>query len=474
MMQLPLVTAVALGVVLVALAVVRSRFVRARLAFAAVLLLVAAAFELALVRAIGDPALMGGLARLCLVAAGLFAVVSLLFNPWRLDRPSERVPAIVQDVIVIALFAIAATMLLDEKVLTTSAVGAVVVGFALQDTLGNFFAGLAIQVEKPFRIGQWIRVGDFEGRVEEVTWRATKLLTKAGQFVIVPNSVVAKDPILNYSEPIVPTRLQVDIGLSYDAAPNLAKRALLEALSNAPLVLRDPAPDVVVIDFAASSVNYRVRFWIADFGQDDLAYDQVRSNLWYTLRRHGIEIPYPIQIEYSRDEQPARPPTRIRYVADRLAQIDLFAGLDDDGRTRLAEACPEHLFGAGERIVRQGDAGQSMFVVLDGRVRITLEPSGQEVAVTSSGGFFGEMSMLTGDPRTATVSALDDALLLEITADRFRELALARAGLVEHVSEMVTSRRAGLESARAAAEHANAMVPTKAGLITRIKEYLSL
>ena len=142
-----------------------------------------------------------------------------------------------------------------------------------------------------------------------------------------------------------------------------------------------------------------------------MAYDQVRSNLWYTLRRHGIEIPYPIQVEYSREEQPARPPSRIRYVADRLAQIDLFAGLDDDGRTRLAEACPEHLFGAGERIVRQGDAGQSMFVVLDGRVRITLEPSGQEVAVTSRGGFFGEMSMLTGDPRTATVSALDDALL---------------------------------------------------------------
>ena len=473
-MQLPLVTAVALGVVLVALAAVRSRFVRARLVFAAVLLVVAAALELALGRAIGDPALMGGLARLCLVAAGLFVAVSLLLNPWRLERPSERVPAIVQDVIVIALFTIAATMLLDEKVLTTSAVGAVVVGFALQDTLGNFFAGLAIQVEKPFRIGQWIRVGGFEGRVEEVTWRATKLLTKAGQFVIVPNSLVAKDPILNYSEPIVPTRLQVDIGLSYDAAPNLAKRALLEALSNAPLVLRDPAPDAVVIDFAASSVSYRVRFWIGDFGQDDLAYDQVRSNLWYTLRRHGIEIPYPIQIEYSRDEPPARPPSRIRYVADRLAQIDLFAGLDDAGRTRLAEACPEHLFGAGERIVRQGDAGQSMFVVLDGRVRITLEPSGQEVAVTSRGGFFGEMSMLTGEPRTATVSALDDALLVEITADRFRELALARTGLVEQVSEMVVARRAGLESARAAAEQAHAKAPARAGLIARIKKSLSL
>ena len=211
-MQLPLVTVVALGVVLAALAAVRSRFLRARLAFAAVLLIAAAALEVALGNAWGDPVLIGGLARLSIVAAGIVALVALAFNPWRQDRPSDRVPAIVQDVVVIALFAVAATLLLDEKLLTTSAVGAVVIGFALQDTLGNFFAGLAIQVEKPFRVGHWIRVGDFEGKVQEVTWRATKLLTKAGQFVIVPNSVAAKDPILNYSEPTVPTRLEIEIG----------------------------------------------------------------------------------------------------------------------------------------------------------------------------------------------------------------------------------------------------------------------
>ena len=211
-----------------------------------------------------------------------------------------------------------------------------------------------------------------------------------------------------------------------------------------------------------------------DYAGDAAARDQVRSNLWYTLRRHGIEIPYPIQVEYSREEPAARPPARIRYVAGRLADIDLFAGLDDDERARLAEACQEHLFGAGERIVRQDDAGQSMFVVLDGRVRVTLEPSGQEVAVISRSAFFGEMSMLTGDPRTATVSALDDATLLEIPAERFRELALARAGLVEQVSEVVSSRRAGLESARAAAEDAQASAPARAGLLGRIKRYLSL
>ena len=114
-------------------------------------------------------------------------------------------------------------------------VGAVVVGFALQDTLGNLFAGLAIQIEKPFRVGQWVRIGEFEGRVQEVTWRATKLLTKAGQFVIVPNSVMSKDPILNHSEPTIPTRIDVEIGASYDVPPNDVTRALHEALDNAPL-----------------------------------------------------------------------------------------------------------------------------------------------------------------------------------------------------------------------------------------------
>lgn len=473
-MQLPLATGVAFAVVLAALAAVSNRFVRARLGFAAVLLFVALGFDIAVARAVGDPALVGGLARLLLVAGGIVAGVGLLFNPWRQDRVSERVPAIVQDVIVIALFAVAATLFLDEKFLTTSAVGAVVVGFALQDTLGNLFAGLAIQIEKPFRVGHWVRIGDFEGRVQEVTWRATKLLTKAGQFVIVPNSVMSKDPILNYSEPTVPTRVEVAIGASYDHPPNVVRVALLEALDNAPLVLRDPAPEIVFDEFGASSLDFKVYFWIADFGRDYVARDQVRSNIWYTFRRHNIEIPYPIQIEYSREESNPRSSERLHALADRLGAIDLFAGFDDVERMRLAEICRERLFGAGERIVRQGDAGQSMFVVLEGRVRVTLEPSGQELAVTTAGGFFGELSMLTGDPRTATVTALDDALLLEITSDRFRELAVRRASLVEQVSAVVSARRQGLVDAHAAADGARASAPAPQSLLSRVKAFLSL
>jgi len=218
-------------------------------------------------------------ARLVLVLATVNATVALLANKWRDDRPNDRFPGIVQDAAVIVLFMAVGTMLLREQLLATSAVGAVVLGFALQDTLGNLFAGLAIQIEKPFRVGHWIQISEREGQVHEITWRATKLRTKAGQFLIVPNSVIAKDPILNFSEPTVPTRVEVEVGASYGSPPNAVKRALLEAIANAPLVMRSPEPQVAIKAFGGSAIEYLAQFWIEDYAADRTALDQVRTSI---------------------------------------------------------------------------------------------------------------------------------------------------------------------------------------------------
>ncbi len=367
-----------------------------------------------------------------------------------------------------------ATVLLREQLLTTSAVGAVVVGFALQDTLGNLFAGLAIQIEKPFRVGQWVQVGsEREGQVQEITWRATKLRTKAGQFLIIPNSVIAKEPVLNYSEPTVPTRIDVEVGASYSTPPNEVKRAVQEALANSPLVMKAPEPQVVIKGFGGSAIDYLAQFWIEDYAIDRAARDQVRTNLWYTFRRHKIEMPYPIQIQYERDEEPLRTDQHVAAAAGRLAAVDLFASLTQEARHALALSGDEHLFAAGETIVRQGAAGDSMFVVLSGRVRVSIDPAGQEVAVIPAGGFFGEMSMLTGDARTATVKAIEDSVILEISAADFRALAEANPALIDHVSTVVGTRRTGLEEARASA--AAVVAPeAKQNFLARMRKFLTL
>lgn len=394
-------------------------------------------------------------------------------NPWREDRPSDRFPAIVQDVTVIALFGVIGTVWLREQLLTTSAVGAVVVGFALQDTLGNLFAGLAIQIEKPFRVGQWVQFGEREGQVQQITWRATKLRTKAGQFLIVPNSVISKEPVLNHSEPTVPTRIDVEIGASYSSPPNDVKRAIQEAMANSPLVMKAPEPQVVIKAFGASAIDYVAQFWIEDYAIDRTARDQVRTNLWYTFRRHDIEIPYPIQVQYERSEEPIRTERHIAAAAERLAGVSLFSTLDADARMALANSADEQLFGAGEAIVRQGADGDSMFVLMKGSARVVLEPSGQEVAVIPEGGFFGEMSMLTGDRRSATVKAVADVAVLEISARDFRELAIANSGLLDHISTIMTERRTGLEDARASAAVV-AAPEIRHNLLARMRRFLTL
>ena len=400
-------------------------------------------------------------------------MVALLANPWRQDRPSDRFPAIVQDVTVLALFGVIGTLLLREQLLTTTAVGAVVIGFALQDTLGNLFAGLAIQIEKPFRVGQWVQFGDREGQVQEITWRATKLRTKAGQFLIVPNSVISKEPVLNHSEPIIPTRIEVEIGASYSVPPNDVKRAMHEAIANSPLVMKAPEPQVVITAFGGSAIDYLAQFWIEDYAIDRTARDQVRTNLWYTFRRHNIEIPYPIQVQYERIEEPIRTERHIASAADHLARVSLFKPLSEEARVALARSANEQLFAAGEAIVRQDADGDSMFVLMNGSARVVLEPSGQEVAVIPAGGFFGEMSMLTGDRRSATVKALADVAVLEISARHFRELALATPGLVDHVSTIMSERRTGLDDARATAA-ALAVPEAKQTFMARMRRFLTL
>src|SRR4030095_4489430 len=139
---------------------------------------------------------------LFLMLAGLNGLGVSALNPLRKDRISEQFPNIVQDALIFGTFFIIATVVFKETILTASAVGAVVVGFALQDTLGNAFAALGLKVEKPFRVGHWIKVGEFEGKVSQVTWRATKLLTRAGTYVVVPNNIISKESITNYFEPI--------------------------------------------------------------------------------------------------------------------------------------------------------------------------------------------------------------------------------------------------------------------------------
>jgi CRP-like cAMP-binding protein len=200
----------------------------------------------------------------------------------------------------------------------------------------------------------------------------------------------------------------------------------------------------------------------------------VRSAIYYSLRRHGYEIPFPMQVEIPRPEEPERASERIDRVSAILAPVALFAPLTREQRDELAARAAERIYGKGERIVRQGDTGGSMFVLHRGRVRV-VEASGGELAVFEAGGYFGEMSMLTGQPRSATVEAVEECQVLELTAASLREVALANPEVVTRISQVVAERQADLDRQKAeAAAGRPAVGEMHRSLLTRIQEFLRL
>jgi small-conductance mechanosensitive channel/CRP-like cAMP-binding protein len=408
---------------------------------------------------------------LLLAFGGINSVVALAINPWRSDRLPDRFPTIVQDSIVITLFAIAAAAVLQERVFAATAVSAVVLGLALQDTLGNFFAGLAIQIEKPFRVGHWVNVHGADGLVSEITWRATKVRTKSGTFVIVPNSLLSKDTIVNYSEPTIETRLDIEVGVSYEVAPNRVKATILDAIRDEPLISHVVPPEVLLVNFGESSMTYRVRVWIADFAADERLKDHVRSAIYYAFHRAGIVIPFPIRTVIMKP--PASTDVDPELVEQALRRVSIFADLPVEQRLQIAGVSHRGVYGAGESVVRQGAEGCSMFVLLSGEVAVLIDPGAREVARIPSGGFFGEMSLLTGEPRTATVRTTMDSELLEITADEFKEFVLANPSAVERLGNAIARRQAELDQARAAG-HGEAAGEASRGLVDRIRRFFNL
>ena len=192
--------------------------------------------------------------------------------------------------------------------LATSAITSLVLGLALQPILGNFFAGIVISLEKPFRLEDWIRVGELEGRVVEITWRTTHVRTRENDNLIIPNGKIAEEYVLNFYYPNRMHLARIHVGAHYSAPPYRVRRALLECVAGVDGVLDKPSPDVYVKEFGASAIDYELRVWIRDVAEVGRIKSELMSRIWESFKRHGITIPFPIRtLEFApRRQRPAQ------------------------------------------------------------------------------------------------------------------------------------------------------------------------
>jgi small-conductance mechanosensitive channel/CRP-like cAMP-binding protein len=330
--------------------------------------------------------------------------------------------------------------------LAGSGVIAIIIGLALQDTLGNIFAGFGLQAGQAYKVGDWLLVEGRHVEVVEINWRSTRLRNNDDVSFNIPNSQLAKDRIVNLYYPTPLHAMRVRIAIDHRVPPNEVKEALMRAAVSAPGVLPEPPPRIFLIDYAESAIQYEIKFWLNDGRRFPEIIDSVRTNAWYELERRDIRLAFPrrmLQVQKERASEPTG-----EQLAAIITQQPLFEDLDPEEGLRVAAFAHRVRFGRNEMIIRQGDNGESMFILLRGTASVEATRDGvlKRVAELRPGDCFGEMSLLTGEPRSATVSAKTDCEVLEIPKPAVAEVLRTNPELAERFSEVLVSRRQATEA----------------------------
>ena len=331
-------------------------------------------------------------------------------------------------------------------IFAASGVMAIILGYSAQATLSDVFAGLGLNITKQFSEGDLIRVfglGDVVGKVQDINWRFVNFLTLEGNNLSIPNSVVAKQPIANLSPPSLTRGIEILIPMPDNISPDKVKNILVSAAKQSFKVAKDHEPVASLLQMKGAENTFQLAYYTRE-PDENIVSDEIQSIIWYQLRRQGVKQSEGFDL---------RPLDRIK---ESLKKTDLFAFLNDEELGVLAENCGYHEYGPPERILEQGQKNESLFIIVKGLVEVFITtPTNQTVSVATltTGQYFGEMSLLTGDPVSATIIFKSESIIIEISHDNISPLFSKRAELIDKMSEAVVLRKLHNESVRSSLSH---------------------
>ncbi len=394
-------------------------------------------------------------AAILLTSNTVLQFLNLLLWDYLLRKQSDIViPRLVIDMINFVILAVIAVGVLNgvfgvrlTGFLVTSTVLSAVIGLSLQDVLSNLFAGLSLQMERPYGLGDWIHVSGYEGRVSQMNWRTLTIRTRNNDYIVIPNSTISKECVTNYCRPDHLHMGHAEVGVAYTHPPGIVKSVVARAVMETQGVQKDPCPDVLVTEFDDYSINYDVRYWITDYDRKPFIDDAVKCRIWYSLQRAGLRIPFPVRdviLHTVPEDHEARLREDLRNeVIRELRAIDLFSPLGNDQIAVLADRSSKLRFAQGETLVRQGTSGDSLYVICAGNVLVEVESADGVIATVAklkTGAYFGEMSLLTGEARSASVIAETETEVVVVEKSGLADLLESDSGILEPLSEILHTR----------------------------------
>jgi small-conductance mechanosensitive channel/CRP-like cAMP-binding protein len=385
------------------------------------------------------------------------ALVVALVNRYVWDLYFEKkrqtpIPHFLREVIGGVIFLIALLLVLSsgyhaeaqlKGLLAGSGIIAIIIGFAGQNFFAGIIAGISIQLNRPYKVGDWLQVGERFAEVMEINWRSTRLRTNDAIYLDIPNNDMVSHAIVNLHYPTEVHAMRIRVGVEYKNPPNRVKDALFRAASTAEGVLAEPKVRVFLVDFADFAVIYEIKFYMGNHARINEINDAVRTNVWYELKRQRITIPFPIRTLHV-ERRAARTVQEDQEEARTILRDEpLFECLSDAQIENMVKEARLNHFGRGERVIQEGAEGDSMFVLLRGAAQVSVSRNGSSipVATLSAGDCFGEMSLLTGERRTATVRAESDCYVMEISKPVMAEVIRDSPDCLERLSELLAKRK---------------------------------
>lgn len=394
-----------------------------------------------------------GAALVLLSTAVVIALVDrYLWDLYFEQRRQTVIPKFLRELVGAVIFLIALLLVLSfgyhaerelTGLVTASGAAAIFLAFATQNLLGGVIAGMSLQINKPYKVGDWLHVGERFAEVMEINWRSTRFRTNDAIYLDIPNNEIVRQTIVNLHYPQQLHAMRIVVGVDYNTPPNKVKDALMQATLQAEGVQKNPEPKVYLKDFGDFAISYEIKFWMLNHQEFNNICDAIRTNIWYKFKRQKITIPFPIRTLEIHRKAAIKPHEEHSQTKAILEGEPLFHCLTGEQLDHLIRGSRTVHFGRGEKLIQQDAEGASMFVLLHGAAAVSVTQNGSMIRVGSlrMGDCFGEMSLLTGEKRTATVRAEEDCEVIEIAKPAMAAVLRDAPEVVTRLSELLATRK---------------------------------
>ena len=393
----------------------------------------------------------------CVIHAALSLLNVVLFEQAEADTWRSRVPKLLIDLARLFLillgtaFVLATVWKADLAGLVTAlGVSSIVIGLALQDTLGSVMSGIALLFERPFAVGDWLELEGVVGQVIDINWRAVRLLTLEQEMVVIPHKLISGSMIRNFTQPNRIHAERILICFSYNDPPNLVRQVLKTTALETKGILLEPEPEVYTLNYEDSAVSYEVKFFIRDYGDVERIRERFMTRVWYAAKRNNLTIPFPIRTVYNFHGPSSQQKGIDKKFSESLQAIPAFVPINReyDSMAPATSGIALQHFTAGEKVIRQGQVGQALYIIVAGLAlmsRRDFDGHEREILSLRNGEFFGEMSLFSGEPSMVTVVASNDLEVMKISAATVHQMIDRQPSFAREIGQILEIRRSAIQ-----------------------------